>query len=233
MNINTTNLVVSISFRFLKIKKLKLWANKLKKVLKNLKTQAVSKFYDLATSDESIEFCINPRKSRIFLKIIKPLFLRLGLSLLNAHIMARVDTKTPILNFSKKFLILEKSMYISGIFIKIFFIWKNCSTISSTPLVISSLLIEFNSKEKIVKNIQVSYFAKGKVLNLFYILSLEFKVADFVYYSLMITESRRVVQLTGLAKCLRQLDFLILLIIIVIQISFTIIDSINSNSNKK
>jgi hypothetical protein len=236
MNINTTN-VVSINFQFSKIKKLKLWANKVKKIFKNLKKLASEKIYDILTSDESQEFCLNPVNSRVFSNRIKPLVVRLALSILNVHVMATVETKRSILNYSKsfgnKYSILETLLYTSGIFAKIFFIWTSCSTIRSTTLSVSTLLITYDSKEKIIKNIQVTYFAKGKFLTMFYILSIELKVVDLLYYSLTIIESRRTLQVIGLAKCLRQLDFLILLIIIVIQISFTILDIINSNSNKK
>ena len=90
MNINTTNLVVSINFQFSKIKKLKLWANKVKKIFKTLKKRVVEKFYDIITSDESQEFCLTPLKSRVFSNRIKPLVVRLALSILNVHIMARV-----------------------------------------------------------------------------------------------------------------------------------------------
>lgn len=241
MNVNTTNHVVSLNSRFFcKQKKLKLWCIRMKAFLKTIKKLAVEKSEDVFTSDKSQEFCLTPLKSDFFLNRIRPAFVRLALGIFNVKIMNKVENYTSIVTYmesvgvyvfrSSKF---DQFLYAGGVLVKIFIVFTSCTTLRATPLVVSTLLITYNSKEKVMKSVQVTYFMRGKLLNLFYVLSLELKVIDFIYYIGILIEGRRALRYLVLAKSLRQIDFIILLIIIGIQISFTILDSINLNSSKK
>ena len=58
-----------------------------------------------------------------------------------------------------------------------------------------------------------------------YLISIEIKILDLLYYGLVYLHGGRISQLCFFAKSLRQIDFMLLVIIIVIQISFTILDS--------
>lgn len=242
MTKNTTQVVVSTTLVLLQKKKklLKSWRIKIKTFFKTKKMQAAEKLEDLVTSDRAQELFLTPLKSRVFRESIEPNIIKLILGLFNAKIMNKIENYAlkptnsesfaSVFNTSSKF---SQFFFILGICTKIFTICNSCTTIRETPLFSSTILIRHDSKNKIMKRVKVEYFLKGKLLNLFNLVSLEIKISDLLHYLLALSETRRLMQRVVNPKFLRQIDFAILLVIIVIEILFTILDSINLNSSKK
>ena len=209
---------------------------KLKTFFKRTKTRAAAKIVDLLISDASIEFSIMPLRSRVFRNTIEPTTIKAILAIFNMKIMANVESYalriadprsfSSIFNTSSTFL---KLLYILGVCIKFLIISNGCNTIRETVVLLSTSLTRDDLKKIPIGRIKL----KAELQIFFNVISLELKIFDLFHYLLALMETRRLLQATVPAKLLRQVDFMIFLVIIVIQILFTILDSINLNSSKK
>ncbi len=238
MNKNTTTKVVSTTLVLKKL--LKSCGIKVKTFFKTKKVQAAGKLEDFFFGDTVFEFFLIPWRSRLYKNAIKPAVIQSVFAIFNMKIMENVESRAlsinspesfaSIFNTSSKF---SKFIFVVGISIKIFAISNGCSTIRKTSLSSFKILMRYDSKNKIMKRIEVNYVLKINLLNFFNAVSIELKILDLFHYLLALAESRRLLQRVVEPKFLRQIDFLIFLVIIVIQILFTILDSINLNSSKK
>ena len=232
---NTTRVVVSIISVITK-KLQKSCVTKLKTFFKNTKDRAYEKITDLQNSDLTYEFGITPLRSRVFRSIIKPNTIKIILAIYNIKIMANVESyalgESEARSFSSIFnksSILLKLLYILGICVKFLIISNGCNTIRETVVLLSTSLSRDDLKKTLIGRIKL----KADLQIFFNVISIELKIFDLFYYLLALVETRRLLKAIVPAKLLRQVDFMIFLVIIVIQILFTILDSINLNSSKK
>lgn len=237
MKKNTTTKVVSPTLVLKKL--LKSCGIKVKTFFKTKKIKILSKLEDLFTSDMVFEFFLTPRRSRFYRNAIKPAVIQSVFAVFNMKIMRNVENRAlsiadqeSFANIFSKSLRFTQFLYILGIIIKISAISNGCSTIRETSLSSFKILTKYDSKNKIMKRIEVNYVLKINLLNFFNAVSIELKILDLLHYLLALAETRRLLQRVVSPKFLRQIDFVIFLVIIVIQILFTILDSINLNSSK-
>jgi hypothetical protein len=120
--------------------------------------------------------------------------------------------------------------YVSCLIIKIGLIINSYNTLRSTHLVFHRFLVSYSPKTKSHKVI-IQYFLKGRLLKEFYIRSIKLKIFDFLY-SVLITQNPQLIKLF-FGKYARYSDFSIFLVIIMIQLSYNILDFINLDSSKK
>ena len=231
----TTRAVVSI-ISIIKKKLQKSCDTKLKTFFKRTKTQAALKIEDFLTCDQSLEFSLMPLRSRVFRNVIKPTVIKVILAIYNIKIMVNVESCALTIadprsfsNIFKTSSIPLKMLYVLGVCVKFLIICNGCNTIRETVVLLSTSLAKDDLKKTPVGLI----ILKADLQIFFNVMSLELKIFDLLYYLLALMETRRLLQSLVKAKFLRQVDFMIFLVIILIQILFTILDSINLNSSKK
>lgn len=256
MDTTNVNVVVSTGFIASRKKNLKTFIQNVKKVFKCIKTRTnktnVKKVFNfikiktkdsyliLIKSEKFLEFKKTPLKSAVFKDVILP---KLGLGVLifiNYKTMSSLESRIPsmVLNvnpdiskFSQSSRTL-KLLYGLDFCIKISFLVNSCNTLRATPLLISQFFITYSDKSKSFSVI-TRFFNKGKLLNACYVLSIELKIVDFIYFNLILINGTKVVKQFIVAKFLRETDFAIFILIIILHVVYFILDSINLNSRKK
>jgi hypothetical protein len=184
MNKNTTTKVVSTTLVLKKL--LKSCGIKVKTFFKTKKMQAVKKLKNFFTFDLVFNFFLNPGKSRFYRNAIKPAVIKSVFAVFNMKIMHNVKNCALTIANPESFanifstpLRFSQFLYILGIYIKIFAICNGCSTIRETSSSSFKILTRYDSKNKIMKWIEVNYFLKIKLLNFFNAVSIKLKILDF------------------------------------------------------
>ena len=237
MSANDPNVVSKFDFFLKKKKILKLWFSEVKNFPSKLKKFLTAKAEDIFLSDRSYCIALTPIKNHIYFLLTSSQSRRLLMGITNTIIMYRLENFDSVLHiktsteslfiFSWRLL---KSEYFFGFFLKVMILNNTITTVCSLPSFIQTTVINLNSNEK---TLQITFSTRSKMISFFYLFSIEIKIFDLLYYGLVYFHGRRILQSCFFAKTLREIDFMLIVIIIVIQISFTILDSINLNSSKK
>jgi hypothetical protein len=245
------NVVSKFDFFLKKKKILKLWPSKVKNSLSKMKKFVIYRSEDFFMSEQSYKLAFTPVPKLLFSILTSLEFRRLLVGIINSVIMIRLENRDLGFNFrsSEKLFIFSskrlKCEYILGFFLKIFILDSTYNTARSLPnyieITVSNInssniettVSNINSSDKVITIFKVTSSTRVKMLNLCYFILMELKAIDLLHYILVLMHGRRVLQACFISKTLREIDFMVLVIIIVIQISFTILDSINLNSSKK
>jgi len=124
-----------------------------------------------------------------------------------------------------------KIFYVICFFIKIGLIVSSCNTLRSTPLVFHYFIVKYSTKTK-SHTVKIEYFLKNLLLNSCYKISVELKIIDGFYFFLILYNSKNI-KFFFIGKHARYADLSILLVILMIQLVYNILDLINLNSSKK
>lgn len=216
-----------------KKKKFKLTAERVKSGLKSSQAFFKKILNALVSHQYYLELKAQPLHSTIFRKILPQQFILIIFGLINAKTMQHIESIVPFVgtaNIDPLLSLFQQSSWARKITYSLCVVIKTGFIINSCNSLRDSLQLP---KQKFLEDIELKHPIKDIVLNSLYIASIELKMFDFIYFFLTISYGIHFCQKLSLARSLRKVDFVILVGTICVQISFTILDSINSNPSKK